>query len=218
MNKENKLKRIELHNSLYIFAIITAIVFIVVLLQSCSSERKALKPYKAVNSDVDTSFQAKKKELISRVCAANFPIEVKTIIKDSIYTKLVKVQDKTEINRLKYLLAQKCKEVNIDSIYNALPLDTIYIYNTKTKQVTIKDTIANYQLSKQISILQNDLNKTNAAILIEQSKVNIANDKVDRFKALRNYWRVRFFVLLICVITFVGLKILDKYRTLPFKL
>jgi len=218
MSNSKQQKRLELHKNLVVMLILDFVIFLSILFSSCNAEKKALKPYKQVNSDVDTSYIQKKRELISRVCAANFPIEIKTIIKDSITTKVVKVKDNNEINRLKTLLAKGCPTINIDSIYNALPLDTIYVERLKVTHSVVKDTITNYQLSKQIGVLQNDLNKANAAILIEQSMVTIANEYIAKFKALRDFWRVRFWILLICVVTFVGIKIVAKYRTLPFKI
>ena len=131
--------------------ILTAIIVIVVV--SCNAEKKALKPYKAVNSDVDTSYKKKKIDLISRVCAVNFPIEIKTIVKDSITTKIVRVQDNNVINRLKAQLAKGCPTINIDSIYNELPFDTIYIDHYHTKTVTQKDTISLYNMGVENSRL-----------------------------------------------------------------
>ena len=141
------------NKQLIYLAILIALLIFMIGLQSCNSEKKALKPYKAVNSDIDTSFKAKKIELISRVCAVNFPIEIKTIVKDSITTKIVRVQDNNLVNKLKAELAKKCKDINIDSIYNLLPFDTIYINHYNTKTVTQKDTLSLYNMGVENSRL-----------------------------------------------------------------
>ena len=96
------------NKQLIYLAILIALLIFMIGLQSCNSEKKALKPYKEVNSDVDTSYKAKKIELISRVCAVNFPIEIKTIVKDSITTKIVRIQDNNLVNKLKAEHAKKC--------------------------------------------------------------------------------------------------------------
>lgn len=218
MNKEKLIKKKQLEQALHSLIAIVLIVLLLLGLQSCSSERKALKPYVKVATDTDTSYTSKKRELISRVCAVNFPIEIKTIVKDSIVNKVVKVQDKTEINRLKNLLAKGCPTINIDSIYEALPLDTLIVERWRIKETTVTDSNKLFRINSVLDITRNDLNKANAAILIEQSKTNIAESAAAENKALLSQWKIRFFVLLFLCISFVGLKVLAKYRTLPFKI
>jgi hypothetical protein len=192
------------------------ISIIVIVVVSCNAEKKALKPYKAVNSDVDTSYKAKKIELISRVCAVNFPIEIKTIVKDSITTKIVRVQDNNLVNKLKAELAKKCKDINIDSIYNLLPFDTIYIDHYHTKTVTQKDTISLYNMGVENTRLVY-YNQQLKSIIDDNNKdiKYITSDNVASKKD-RNKWRLYFFLLLGAGIVYKVAKIyLSKSFTLP---
>lgn len=178
------------------------IAIIVIVVFSCNAEKKALKPYKAVNSDVDTSYKAKKIDLISRVCAVNFPIEIKTIVKDSIFTKIVRVQDNNVINKLKSQLAKGCPTINIDSIYNELPFDTIYIDHYHTKTVTQKDTLSLYNMGVENSRL----------IYYNQQLKNVIDDnnkdieKLNDNLKLANKWRIICFILMALIICYFGLK------------
>lgn len=178
-------------------------------LQSCNAEKKALKPYKEVNSDVDTSFKAKKIELISRVCAVNFPIEIKTIVKDSITTKIVRIQDNNLVNKLKAELAKKCKDINIDSIYNELPFDTIYIDHYHTKTVTQKDTISLYNMGVENSRL----------VYYNQQLKNVIDDnnkdieKLNKNLKLADKWRIRCFILMALIICYFGIKTFNFVRS-----
>lgn len=186
--------------------ILTAIIVIVVV--SCNAEKKALKPYKAVNSDVDTSYKKKKIDLISRVCAVNFPIEIKTIVKDSITTKIVRVQDNNVINRLKAQLAKGCPTINIDSIYNELPFDTIYIDHYHTKTVTQKDTISLYNMGVENSRL----------IYYNQQLKNVIDDnnkdieKLNDNLKLADKWRIRCFILMALIVCYFGIKAFNFVR------
>ncbi|MFY8004407.1 MAG: hypothetical protein ACOVNR_06165, partial [Chitinophagaceae bacterium] len=142
-----------------------AAIVLLILVVGCNAEKKALKPYKAVNSDVDTSFKDKKKELISRVCAANFPIEIKKIKYDSIVYKNVRVVDNTKINLLKKeveRLKNSIPNVNTDSLYQSF-YDSVLNDLPECKQVehyqksdeTKKDTISLFNMAKDNSELHN---------------------------------------------------------------
>lgn len=193
------------NKQLIYLAILIALLIFMIGLQSCSSERKALKPYKAINSDVDTSFKAKKIELISRVCAVNFPIEIKTIVNDSITTKIVRVQDNNLVNKLKAELAKKCKDINIDSIYNLLPFDTIYINHYNTKTVTQKDTLSLYNMGVENSRL----------VYYNQQLKNVIDDNnkdIEKNLKLADKWRIRCFIIMAIIICYFGIKVFNFVR------
>jgi len=201
-----------------LISLVALILFLAAIigLQSCNAEKKALKPYKAVNSDVDTSFKAKKIELISRVCAVNFPIEIKTVVKDSIRTKIVKVQDNNLVNKLKQQLAKGCPTINIDSLYNELPFDTIYVDHYHTRTVTQKDTLSLYNMGVENTRLVY-YNQQLKSIIDNNNKdiEDIAKD-LKEAKKQRNEWRLYFFLLLAVGVAYKVLKIyLSKLFTLP---
>ena len=193
---------------LYLVALVLLLAALIGL-QSCNAEKKALKPYKAVNSDVDSSYKEKKKELIARVCAINFPIQEKTIIKDSIRTKIVRVQDNNLVNKLKAELAKKCKDINIDSIYNELPFDTIYIDHYHTKTVTQKDTLSLYNMGVENSRL----------VYYNQQLKNVIYDnnkdieKLNKNLKLADKWRIRCFILMALIICYFGIKTFNFVRS-----
>lgn len=175
---------------IYLVALVLLLAALIGL-QSCSSEKKALKPYKAVNSDVDTSYKEKKKELIARVCAVNFPIEIKTVVKDSIRTKVVRVQDNNLVNKLKAELAKKCKDINIDSIYNILPFDTIYVEHYNTKTVTQKDTFTLREMAKSNDELHSKVNTLNAENVSLNKHIEDATKKLNEVEKTKDKWRWR---------------------------
>jgi len=187
-------------------------------LQSCNAEKKALKPYKTVNSDVDSSYKEKKKELISRVCAINFPIEIKTIVKDSINTRIVRVQDMNVINKLKAQLAKGCPEINIDSIYEALPFDTIYVDHYYTKTVTQKDTLSLYNMGVDNSRLTYYNLQLKSNIDDNNKEIEKLNKDLTSDKKLINKWKFNFWILFILIICYFSFKVFNfiKGFKLPF--
>lgn len=193
------------NKQLIYLAILIALLIFMIGLQSCSSERKALKPYKAVNSDIDTSFKKKKIELISRVCAVNFPIEIKTIVKDSITTKIVRVQDNNLVNKLKAELAKKCKDINIDSLYNAMPFDTIYIEHYNTKTVIQKDTTGNYFRQLNEDALRTTNNTLNAENTSLNKHIEDITKDLNEAKKQSNKWKWRFIIACMAFISSWGL-------------
>lgn len=202
------------HNSvgfIQVALIIGVLALFFAVLTSCNAEKKALKPYKAVNSDVDTNYHEKKKELISRVCAVNFPIQEKTIVKDSITTKIVRVQDNNLINKLKAQLAKGCPTVNIDSLYNEFPMDTIYVDRFHTKTITQKDTIELYIMGVANTRLTYSNLQLNAHIEKLTKDINEANSLSDK-------WRLRFWLLFSLIVLYFGLKAFNFVRgfKMPF--
>jgi FtsZ-binding cell division protein ZapB len=179
------------NKQLIYLAILIAFLIFMIGLQSCSSEKKALKPYKAVNSDVDSSYKEKKKELIARVCAVNFPIEIKTVVKDSIRTKILRVQDNNLVNKLKAELAKKCKDINIDSIYNELPFDTIYIDHYHTKTVTQKDTLSLYNMGVENSRLVYYNQQLKNVIDDNNKDIEKLNKNLNEVEKTKDKWKWR---------------------------
>jgi len=206
------------NKQLIYLAVLIALLISVISLQSCNAEKKALKPYKAVNSDVDSSYKEKKKDLISRVCATNFPIEIKTIVKDSINTRIVRVQDMNVINKLKAQLAKGCPEINIDSIYNELPFDTIYIDHYHTKTVTQKDTLSLYNMGVENSRLTYYNLQLKSVIDDNNKEIEKLNKDLTSDKKLINKWKFNFWLLFIIIICYFGFKVFNFVRgfKLPF--
>lgn len=202
----------QFNNAIYMFIVLCLFV-IALAMCSCNAEKKALKPYKAVNSDVDSSFKAKKKELIARVCAVNFPIEIKTIKIDSVVNRIVKVTDNALINKLKAQLAKGCPTLNIDSILNDNAIvDTIYIDHYHTTTSTVKDTVGSYfkaQIENELRGKVNDLTAENTSLNKHIS--DITND-LNNVSKERNKWRLYFFLLLICGIAYKAVKIYLKAK------
>jgi hypothetical protein len=200
------------YNAMYMF-IMLCLFIIALSLCACNAEKKALRPYVKVATDTDSNYISKKKDLIARVCAVNFPIETKTIVIDSTKTKIVKVTDNASINRLKALLKECAnKEINVDSIYNTLPLDTLYVDKYHTTTITQKDTVGNFYKANEIQSLKNDNFILKASI---NAKIDDYNDEVTHSKKLqkeRNKWRL-YFILLVCLI--IGLKAAKLYFKLP---
>jgi hypothetical protein len=213
VNMTNNLNNQYRFNIIYYIIILALFLVALSMCVGCNAEKKALKPYKAVNSDVDTSFKDKKKELIARVCAVNFPIETKTIVIDSTKTKVVKVTDNAAINRLKQLLKDcASKPINIDSIYNSLPLDTVYVDKYHTTTITKKDTVNNWRTANEIQALQNEKMLLNATL---NAKIDDYNKEVTTNKGLqkeRNKWRLYFFLLLFSGIAYKVAKTYFKIK------
>jgi len=185
-------------------------------LSGCNAEKKALKPYKAVNSDVDTSFKAKKKELVARVCAINFPTQEKIVIKDSIRTKIVRVQDNSMVNKLKAQLAKGCPTLNIDSIYNELPLDTVYVDRWHSSDKQGKDTTGNYFRQQNENELRNHANILEADNTSLKKQISDIAVDLNEAKKEKNKWKLYFFLLLSAGIVYKVAKIyLSKSFTLP---
>lgn len=204
-------------NIVYNWVVLFVILIIFSISAGCNAERKLLRPYKAVNSDVDTSYKAKKKELIARVCATAFPIEIKTITKDSIVNRIVKVQDNNLISKLKKLL-QDCntKTIDVDSILNNYAIvDTIYIDHYHNTTSTIKDTIGNWRKANEIELLHNEniLLNANLDAIKDDLKESEAHSKA--LQKERNKWRLYFFGLLIIGI---GYKVAKTYLKSKFTL
>lgn len=181
-----------------------------IILISCSAEKKALKPYKAILNDTDTSFKEKKKDLGGRYCATNFPIEVKTIVKDSVVNRIVKVQDTKEINRLKSLLAIGCPTINIDSIYNLLPLDTLFIEHYNTKTITQKDSFQLRENQKQIAALIQTINVQNGEDYLKAAKIKEIEQHCIAAKKTANKWRLIAILIMVLTGGFFVLKLLKK--------
>lgn len=176
-------------------------IAILLLLFGCNAEKKALKPYKAVNSDVSNDFKEKKKELIARVCAVNFPTEIKTIVKDSITTRVVKVQDNNQINRLKKLLKDCQSDINIDSL---VLVDTIFINKYHTNTITLKDTIGSYYRQLNEDALRDTTNKYKAENTSLKTQLDDTNKKLVIASNNSDKWKIRCILALVALVLSYG--------------
>lgn len=177
------------------------LLFIAVIIISCNAERKAMKPYNKVLLDPLNEFKDLKKQALADICAKHFPIEVETIIKDSIVEKVV---TSTQYDTIRLANNIYLKRV-----------DTIYIDRWKTKEIIKKDTVENYKLKKEISQLNNNLFDLETAYKItknNEQKLLAENKQLkDNTKNL-NYllgciWDLTKWWVIIIVALFLGFKL-----------
>ena len=225
MNKEKLLKRAELHNSLYIFAIIVAIVFFVVLLQSCNTEKKALKPYKQVLADVDTFYKEKKDILIDAIVDAKRPNKAKSESETKYLPgKPIYVKDTAGLLKLANFYERKYKgkqcftgfelDSMINDAINEIEPTTIYVTDTlfKSKKETILDTTGNRKKAKEFEGLTQKLILTetnlhacnidyNNAVAKLKANENSQSDLSYSFKLfIANFWhKFKWWIILLLV-------------------
>jgi len=180
----------------------------------CNAEKKALKPYKAVNSDVSNDFKEKKKELIARVCAVNFPTEIKTIKYDSIIYRNVRVVDNNKISQLQKevnRLRNLTPNINVDSLYqsyydsvlNALPeCKEIEHYNKSEQQK--KDTIGNYYRQLNEDALRDTTNKYKAENTSLKTQLDETNKKLVIATNNSDKWKIRCILALVALVLSYG--------------
>jgi hypothetical protein len=231
-------------------AVLIAIVLFLIaaiLLQSCSAakklerqEKKALAPYIAVATDIDENFAEKKLELGSRYCETHFPSQEKTIVKDSIITKYVRIADNALINRLKaQITAIKTTQpnVNLDSLYsnfydsvlfNLPPCKEVNHFQSTDKKG--KDTIALFRAGVIIEKLKNDTNFLSIRVNYLNLQLTLEKEKTATYaKAEKSIsylagklgtaiWDKIKWWLLAALIIFGGYKLLRAYTKikLPF--
>lgn len=201
------------------------------LFSSCNAEKKALAPYKAVVADIDTFYQSKKLDLGAKYCNDKFPVKPITIVKDSIVKRTVRVQDNAKVNELKNLLANCLgKKVNIDSIYNTLPFDTIFVDKWHIKESIVKDTVELYRKNEQLAEanksifnLQYNLEKCYDDLTERSNQLDevLLNENKLGYSAklfFGNLWDMIKWWLLALLLGYFGLKLLQRKYTLPFKL
>ena len=162
---------------------ILTIIFICVLF-SCNPQRKINNAYNRVAANIPATL--KNKSQLGGWVAFHFPIEEKTIIKDTV------VYDFIESWRYDTVTIAK------DSIiYKYISkTDTLIIEKNKFKTTTVKDTVGNFakQLYYNDLIDSNNALKANAAIL----NAKLLNSIADEIKATRkaHNWFWLFIILL----------------------
>lgn len=188
----------------YLVALIITLAAVIGL-QSCKSTKVPNRIYKKLATDAVPLDNEYKKNIMAQKCNILFPIVPITIIKDSITTKIVRIQDNSLVNKLKTELAKKCKEINIDSIYNILPFDTIYIEHYNTKTVTQKDTTGNYFRQLNEDALRNANNTLNAEnVSLNKHIEDITKDLSDAKKET-NKWKLRCILACMALVSSWGL-------------
>lgn len=235
------------YKGLAVLIAIVLFIIIAITLQSCSAskklerqEKKALAPYIAVATDIDENFAEKKLELGSRYCETHFPSEEKTIIKDSIITKYVRIADNALINRLKAQIAAiktTQPNVNLDSLYSNF-YDSVLldlppckeVNHYKSNNVKYKDTIALFRagvliekLKIDTNILSGRVNYYNAQYTLEKEKTALYAKSEKSISYLAGklaivIWDKIKWWLLIAIIIFGGYKLLRGYTKIkiPF--
>jgi hypothetical protein len=191
------------HKQLYLLVAIVLFLIISIALQSCSAakklereEKKALAPYVAVNSDVGETFAEKKLELGARYCQTHFPNEEKTIVKDSVVIKYIRVTDNAYINRLKAQIAAiKATQpnVNLDSLYSNF-YDSVLLEIPPCKEVThlqssdvkFKDTFALYRAGVIIEKLKTDTNNLSGRINYYNAQYQNAQEQIKLYQVSEN--------------------------------
>jgi FtsZ-binding cell division protein ZapB len=120
------------------------------------------------------------------------------------------------VNKLKAQLAKGCPTLNIDSLYNEFPLDTIYIDHYHTKTVTQKDTTGNYFRQLNEDALRSDNNTLNAENVSLNKHIEDITKDLNEVKKTKDKWKLYFFLLLTSGIAYKVAKIyLSKSFTLP---
>lgn len=195
-----------------------ALALILIAFNSCNSEKKALKPYKQVASDIDTNYQDKKMQLIAKVCNDKFPIEVKTIIHDSVTTKYVKVEDNAAIANLKALLANCGSKIDLDSFLNEnMLIDTLYIDHYHNSETTKRDTIYNWRKANELEAYKQTAYQLQFNLTNKTSEFNDLKAYTKTWSYLGNEaWDKLKWWLLGLIILYVGYRILKSKFTLPF--
>lgn len=207
-------------------------LLILFIFSGCSAEKRQLKPYQKVASDANLPRSQAKRNILAGILAAEFPILEVVHEKDSIVTvhkndslaiENQKKNIKTLNDRIALLNKNKpkncppCPFVNIDSILNDCPTDTIYIDRWHSKETTKHDTINNWlkgneleaykQTAAQLQFnLTNKTNELNDLKAYTKTWSYLGNKAWDKLK----WW------LLGLIILYVGYRILKSKFTLPF--
>jgi FtsZ-binding cell division protein ZapB len=188
----------------YLVALVITLAAVIGL-QSCKSTKVPNRIYKKLATDAVPLDNEYKKNVMAQKCNVLFPIVPITIIKDSITTKIVRVQDNNLVNKLKAELAKKCKDINIDSLYNAMPFDTIYIDHYNTKTVIHKDTTGNYFRQLNEDALRTTNNTLNAENTSLNKHIEDITKDLNEAKKQSNKWKWRFILACMAFISSWGL-------------
>lgn len=154
---------------------------VLALLFSCNPAKKLTKAYNKVAADIPAKDENKAK-LIGWI-NAHFPIQEKTIIKDSI------VHD--------FIESYKYDTVTINDIKYITKTDTVIVNKVTTKTVTVKDTTANFMQHLELQRLIKENNAKDAQISIVNAKLTNAIE--DRDKAENRANKLAWLLLLVFV-------------------
>lgn len=217
---------------LWLVLALATFLLILFTLSGCSAEKMALKPYKKVAADSDLPRSQAKRNILAGILAAEFPILEITKEKDSVVT-LHKKDSLAIANQIRSIKALNdriaalniskpkgcppCPYIDVDSILNDCPTDTIYVDRWHSKETTKHDTISNWLKANELEAY-----KLTAA----QLQFNLTN-KTNEFNDLKAYtktwsylgneaWDKLKWWLLGLVILYVGYRILKSKFTLPF--
>lgn len=155
------------------------------LLFSCNPAKKLTKAYNKVAADIPANTTNKAK-LVGWI-NAHFPIQEKTIIKDSI------VHDFIESYKYDTVTVQKDNEV----IKYITKTDTVIVNKVTTKTVTGKDTTSNFMQHLELQRLIKENNAKDAQISIINAK--LTNSIEDRDKAENRANKMAWLLLLVFV-------------------
>jgi hypothetical protein len=227
MNKIQNIKKAAKYNISYNF-IVFILFSIILCLNSCKTKGVALRHYKKVASETQFPLTTEKKNLLATTCGREFPINEKIVTKDSVVVRQIKVFDNAITQKLRKeieALKKANPKINIDSLYQSFydsALNNVpncnEVTNYKVVEKTVKDTIGNYFRELEKKKISQDLDEAinllnvakNTIINIEDEKKKIEHDK--------DVWRKRFFILLAISLLYIGIKMLAKKYTLPFKI
>lgn len=156
----------------------------------CNPQRQLLKAYNIVAADIPTS-PINKPKLIGWI-NANFPIQEKVIIKDSV------VYDYFESEKHDTITVNKENEV-FKYIYK---IDTLVVSKFKTKEIKFKDTTGNYLMHLEHSRLLDTINvyKANKAIL--NADLTNTTNQLKKANSLVSKWFWLF--VLACIVGFAS--------------
>lgn len=181
-----------------------SIFILISMLMACSAEKKALKPYNKVLTDKDTSFGKLKLQAVSDICDKYFPIEVKTITKDSIIETTV--------------YATKFDTLIVGDTFYITKIDTLIKEKFTTKEITQKDTVENYRLKQIISQLNNNLFDLDTTYkYCKASEIKALNEVKELKEKSKNIsyllgciWDLTKWWLILILGSFLGFKLITK--------
>lgn len=181
-----------------------SIFILIAILMACSAEKKALKPYNKVLTDRDTSFGKLKIQAVSDICDKYFPIEIKTITKDSIIETTV--------------YATKFDTLIVGDTFYLTKIDTLVKEKFTTKEIIKKDTVENFRLKQVIDQLNNNLFDCDTAYKYCKASELKALNEIKELKAksknisylLVCIWDLTKWWLILIVGLFFGFKLITK--------
>lgn len=208
---------------------VTVILLILIIAaQSCSAEKKlkrqeekALKPYVAVLTDIDPTFQKGKEELLARIVDAKIPNKAKkeTVIKylPGVVVKDTSANKKLRLDFANSLQGKKCfTPTEMDSIIdyfieNIEPIKITDTINNSTTE-TIIDTTGNKRKNDAYNSLTKQLQDSTFQLLVLREKREKLIASNSQLKSDKQYWEIRFFILLFSVIAYAGLRVYLRFK------